>query len=263
MRRTGHGGGLIVFHRLARDYTAPTDLHSIFQEWFRDRGFAANGTSARGAVESAAVTGGYPIVLDLRDRLVVIVGGGAVAVRKAQGLLASGAGRIRVVAPACHPDLPPQVQRVQDVYRTEHLAGALIVFAATDSPGVNDAVVQDARRIGALVCRADVDEDNAGDFATPAMMRDGPLLITISSGGSPALSALNSDRLAAAMDPRWSQMAQAMQSLRPLIRAKLPPPRRAEAFRLLCSDAAMDELAREGIEGFTAWLRGKYPELDE
>jgi len=105
-----------------------------------------------------------------------------VGTRKALGLLASGARRVRVVSATFHPDMPAGVERVTEPYRTEHLKDASLVFAATDSPDVNDAIVRDARAIGALVCRADVDEDNAGDFATPAMLREGALLITVSSG---------------------------------------------------------------------------------
>ena len=47
----------------------------------------------------------YPLMLDVTDRLVVVVGGGAVAARKVAGLLAAGARRVRVVAPRLHPDL--------------------------------------------------------------------------------------------------------------------------------------------------------------
>src|SRR5438874_11292581 len=45
----------------------------------------------------------YPLMLDLRDRLVVIVGGGAVAARKARGLLDAGATRVRVISPTFTP----------------------------------------------------------------------------------------------------------------------------------------------------------------
>lgn len=206
---------------------------------------------------------GYPIVLDVSNRLAVIVGGGAVGLRKAQALLASGAQRIRVVSPAFHPDMPAVVERVAEAYQPEHLAGAALVFAATSSPEVNDAVVRDAHAIGALVCRADVDEDHAGDFATPAMLRRGELLLTVSSGGSPALSALIRDRIAESLDPRWLAMAEAMQTLRPLIRGALAPARRREVFRSLCTDPAMDELARGGVAGLRGWLAERFVELAE
>ena len=205
--------------------------------------------------------GGYPIVLEVRDRQVVIVGGGSVGARKAQGLLAGGATRVRVVSPTFHSDMPGQVERITDSYRPNHLQGASLVFAATDSPQVNDTVIRDARAIGALVCRADTDESNPGDFATPAMIRQADLLISVSSGGSPALSAMIRDRIAEAVDPRWVQMAQATRELRPHIRKRIASPRRAELFRLLCTDEAMNELSRGGLDGLKHWLQGRFPEL--
>jgi precorrin-2 dehydrogenase/sirohydrochlorin ferrochelatase len=202
-------------------------------------------------------------VLDLSARLVVVIGGGRVAVRKVRGLVESGAGRVRVVSPVFHADLPDSIERVQGEYQREHLSGAMMVFAATDSADVNDKVVQDAKAMGALVCRADTDEENAGDFATPAMFRQGPMLIAVSSGGSPALSALVRDRIANAIDPHWQRMAEAMQTLRPIIRRSLAPSRRTEAFRELCSDAAMQELSGGGVEGLHGWLKQKFPELSD
>jgi precorrin-2 dehydrogenase/sirohydrochlorin ferrochelatase len=205
--------------------------------------------------------GGYPIVLELRDRPVVIVGGGQVALRKALGLLASGATNVRVVSPTFHPHMPAQVQRIAQEYRAEHLAGAMLVFAATDSPQVNEAVVRDARAIGALVCRADADEQDSGDFATPAMFRDGALLVTVSTCGSPALAAMVRDRLQAAIDPQWARLADALRVLRPQIRASIPAALRPRLFRELCSEAAMQALSSGGVEALRAWLWRRFAEL--
>ena len=143
------------------------------------------------------------------------------------------------------------------------MAGAEIVFAATDDPGVNEQVVRDSHAIGALVCRADVDDVSAGDFSTPAMLRQGPVLVTVSSGGSPALSAKIRDELGRAIDPRWVRMAEAMQTLRPLIRSSLEPRRRTEAFRQLCTDQAMEELSHGGVDGLKGWLKRSFGELKD
>src|SRR5438045_776150 len=102
----------------------------------------------------------YPLLLEVSDRPIVIVGGGEVAVRKAMGLIDAGATSVRVVAPQVHERMPTQVQRIAETYRPEHLPGAELVFAATDDPKVNDAVVRDARELGILVCRADADDEN-------------------------------------------------------------------------------------------------------
>ena len=194
-------------------------------------------------------------MLDLSDRLVVIVGGGAVAARKARGLLDAGAMRIRVISPTFTPEMPAQVERVQREYDPHAIEGATLVFAATDDAGVNDRIVRDARRLGILVNRADSDEDNPGDFTTPAVHRDGELTITVSAS-SPALSAAIRDRLAQHCDAKWAKMAAAMRELRPRIVASgAPIEYRRNAFRDLASDDAMDILDRHGLEELWAWVR--------
>src|SRR2546422_567656 len=125
------------------------------------------------------------MMLDVCDRLVVIVGGGKVAARKALGLIEAGAKRVRVVAPQVRADLPGGIERIDARYAPEHLDGAILVFAATDVPEVNAAVVRDARGRGLLVSRADMDESDPGDFITPARFQDGPVIVAISAG-SPA-----------------------------------------------------------------------------
>jgi precorrin-2 dehydrogenase/sirohydrochlorin ferrochelatase len=205
----------------------------------------------------------YPLILDVSERLVVIIGGGAVALRKVLGLLAAGATRIRCVAPEFVEGLPEGLELVRESYEPRHLEGAGLVFAATDSPEVNDAVVREARHRGVLASRADTDEQNPGDFSTPAMLRDGPLIVTVSTEGSPALAARIRDDLADKIEPVHGQMAAAMQMYRPLIRdaAGLSQQRRREVFRAMASDEAMKELESGGLEALDAWLTRKWPEL--
>src|ERR1035438_6583048 len=72
----------------------------------------------------------YPVFLDLKDRPVLVVGAGKVALRKTRGLVEAGA-RITVVAPECEPefeDLPVRLGRRG--FRASDMANALLVFAA-------------------------------------------------------------------------------------------------------------------------------------
>lgn len=201
-------------------------------------------------------------MLDLSDRLVVIIGGGKVAARKAGGVLAAGALRLRVVAPRFAGEFPPAVERVAEAYRAEHLDGAGLVFAATDSTEVNDAVVAEARRRGIWASRADADEHEPGDFTTPALLRRGALTVAVSAAGAPALAAAVRDALAEQLDDAWVHLAAAMQSLRPIIRtAGLLPDRRRQIFRDLSGEEALAAVA-EGPEALRAWLVSRYPELE-
>ncbi|MDB5353854.1 MAG: precorrin-2 dehydrogenase and sirohydrochlorin ferrochelatase [Phycisphaerales bacterium] len=203
----------------------------------------------------------YPLLLDVADRLVVIVGGGNVAARKAGGLIAAGARRIRCVALEFSADLPAAVDRIKEQYASRHLEGAGLVFAATDRNDVNDAVVRDARERGILVNRADADDAEPGDFATPAKLEQGAVIVSVSAG-SAALSAAIRDDLARKLDARFVKMADAMKLLRPVIRtSSLPPDQRAMMFRELAADEALSVLDAGGIDALRGWLAERYPEL--
>jgi precorrin-2 dehydrogenase/sirohydrochlorin ferrochelatase len=211
----------------------------------------------------AAMPHNYPLMLDVSDRLIAIVGGGEVAARKAEGLLSAGAKRVRVISPAFHERMPTTVERISDVYHREHLNGASLIFAATDDSQVNTQVVNDAHEIGALVCRADGDDESTGDFAIPAMIRRGPVVVTVSSGGSPALAAKMRDSIEHAIDPRCIKMAETMQSLRPTILSipSLAPSRRRDIFRELATDQALSILETGGQDELHNWLQQSFPEL--
>ena len=196
----------------------------------------------------------YPLLLDVTDRLVVIVGGGAVAARKVRGIHGAGGKRVRCVAPQFTSDFPVEVERIAQEYAPAHLDGADLVFAATDNHAVNDAVVRDCRQRSIWVNRADSDEDKPADFVTPAKWEKGPVIVTVSAG-SAALAAALRDQIAGAIDPRYIAMAQAMQELRPMILAsKLDADRRSAIFRELAAEPALDLLDKQGIDGLRRWL---------
>src|SRR5947208_977733 len=105
------------------------------------------------------------MLLDVTNRPIVIVGGGVVAARTAEASLVAGATKITVVSTAFIDGMPAGLTRVESPYKSFHLKGAGLVFAATSSHDVNAAVVRDAQKKGILVCRADQGED-AGDFTS-------------------------------------------------------------------------------------------------
>lgn len=207
------------------------------------------------------MTQGYPLLLDVSSRLILIVGGGAVAVRKAQGLLAAGARHVRCVSPEFDTRMPGEIERIAEYFDESHLNGASLVFAATNSPDVNRQVVAAAQKRGLLVNRADGDDDRPGDFTVPAVHRHQAVNIAVWAGGSPALAAKIRDELAKQLDPALLQMAQAMEILRPLMKEKMPPDRRREAFRELAGAQAISILSQRGADGLIAWLADKYIEM--
>ena len=130
----------------------------------------------------------YPVNLDLRERRVLVVGGGSVAARKAEGLLRAGA-NVTVVAPVVVPELAqdPDIRWHERVYRRGEVASYRLAITATDDPAVNAQVARDGEAANVLVNSAD-DPPNCA-FILPAVVTRGDLQIAISTNGrSPAMA---------------------------------------------------------------------------
>jgi len=130
----------------------------------------------------------YPIFLDLREKPVLVVGAGAVALRKTRGLLEAGA-RVTVVAPRWRPEFESlPVRLAPRRFRSSDLRGACLVFTATDDRRVNRRVALEAKRRGIPVNVADAPAEC--DFLVPARVRSGEFQVAISTGGrNPRLAA--------------------------------------------------------------------------
>lgn len=86
----------------------------------------------------------YPIMVDLSHKPVLVVGGGKVARRKVQGLLAAGAD-VTVISPQIEPELKAMnIRWIQRQYQSGDTAGAVIVFACTDQATINQQIYRDA-----------------------------------------------------------------------------------------------------------------------
>lgn len=130
----------------------------------------------------------YPVVLDLRGRRALVVGGGRVAARKAAGLLRAGA-LVTVVAPTAVAELAqdPDVRWHRREYRRGEVASYRLAITATDDPAVNAQVARDGEAANVLVNSAD-DPANCA-FILPAVVDRGDLQIAITTNGrSPALA---------------------------------------------------------------------------
>lgn len=160
---------------------------------------------------------GYPIVLNGEAITALVVGGGRVAERKARALLAAGA-RVRVVAPVVSDALrelarsTPHCEIVERRYEGDDIAGARLVFAATDQREVNAAVARDAREAGILVNVAD--DGSLGDFVTPAVHESGGLLIAVTTGGIPGAAARVRDAISGRFDGRYADVLARLAELR-------------------------------------------------
>jgi uroporphyrin-III C-methyltransferase/precorrin-2 dehydrogenase/sirohydrochlorin ferrochelatase len=126
----------------------------------------------------------YLAGLDLRDRRVVVVGGGIVAQRRLPNLLDAGA-LVELVSPAATPAVEGMAQAEelrwhQRRYREGDLDGAWYVLALTDNAQVNAAVVAEATARRIFCVRAD--DGTAGTASTPASAEWNGLRIAVASG---------------------------------------------------------------------------------
>ena len=122
----------------------------------------------------------FPIMLDLRGRKSVVVGGGNIARRKIDGLIEAGA-KVTVIAPKC-TEMPTDVEIINREFEPQDLDGAWLVIAATDNPQVNMqvATVAEERHVWVNV----VDEPQICTAIMPAVIRRGMLTLAISTSGA-------------------------------------------------------------------------------
>jgi precorrin-2 dehydrogenase/sirohydrochlorin ferrochelatase len=129
--------------------------------------------------------GKYAIFLELGNRRVALVGGGAVAVRKAHTLLEAGARLVVVAEEASEAMVALCTQHgaelIRAKYSKEYLGEAVIVIAATNDHKINEQVYRDCQALE-IPCNV-VDEPQLCDFFVPAIVKRGDLQIAIGTSG--------------------------------------------------------------------------------
>src|SRR6266540_1508459 len=199
----------------------------------------------------------YPILVDLAARPVVVVGGGAVAERRALGLLAAGAD-LRVVSPRVGEGIDALAARGELTverrpYRTGDLAGAVLAVAATDDPEVNRRVAADGRAAGVPVNR--VDHPDGGDVTVPAVLRRGDLTVAVAtSGRTPGLAGALRRRLESDLGPEWAELVDLLAADQAAWRELLAP-EMLDAVRRGATDAVRERIRDAGLR--------RRPELQE
>jgi siroheme synthase-like protein len=156
-------------------------------------------------------------MLDGSKLSALVVGGGAVALRKVRALLDGGV-RVVVVATDADPELHVLAQNearltvILAAYSAGRIADATLVIAATDDPVVNARVAADAMKRQRLVNV--VDAPTTGTFLTPAVHRTGDLTIAVSAGRLPGAAAAIRNTLAGRFDARYAAAIAVLRDLR-------------------------------------------------
>ena len=151
----------------------------------------------------------YPVMLDLRGRRVLFVGGGWETEAKVRGLLEAGA-EVTLLSPFEHPGLEPLVHSgriswLRRGYRRGDLAGFRLCFAHPPDRSLNALIAREARERGVWLNA--VDDPAHCDFILPAVHRQGDLVIAVSTGGAaPALGVRIKQRLAEEYGPEYERV---------------------------------------------------------
>jgi len=167
----------------------------------------------------------FAAFLDVRGRPCVVIGGGPVAARKVDALLASGA-KVKVVAPELCERIALQAQAGQVSHEARPFApadldGADLAVAATHETDVNQQV-SDAARARHIPVNV-VDDAARSSFIMPSVVDRAPLAIAISSGGTtPVLARLLRARLETMIPAAYGRLAALAAKFRAKSRQRFP-----------------------------------------
>jgi precorrin-2 dehydrogenase len=199
----------------------------------------------------------YPIMMSLRGKQAIVVGGGRVGLRKVMGLLDSGA-QVIVIS----PDLSQELQEMERQGRIEWIPetfdaslldrypGAILVFGTTDQREVNVAVYK-ACVYRKILCNI-ADVPDLCTFIVPAVITQGDLMIAVSTGGaSPALARRIREDLQQHFGPEYGEMTHVLGELRKIVlRTGGAPDENKKIFREIVNSevlAALRENDRERV----------------
>ncbi len=195
----------------------------------------------------------YPVFLELEGKRAVVIGATAVHARKDEALRAAGAA-VEVFA--------------NRAWRPSDLGGAFVCVASSDDPDERDAIARAARERGVLLNV--VDDVSNCDFAMPAVVRRGDLVLAIATGGaSPALARRLREDLSERFGPEWSQILEVLREVREGTLDALPDPAERSRRWRAALDTALDSgeaerLIREGRRGeLKALLLARLATLEE
>lgn len=171
--------------------------------------------------DSEDVCSYYPLMLDLKAKPCLVVGGGRAATKRIMSLLEAGAA-VTVIAPQVTEEVREMANRGEVVwekrtFRADDLKGKFLVLAMSDDADLNAYVERGCRTRGILVCCNS--GPTKGDIIFPSVIRKGSLTISVSTGGrSPSLSRMIREELEKSLDDRLSLLCELMGDAREALR---------------------------------------------
>lgn len=185
----------------------------------------------------------YPIFIDLENKPVLVIGGGAVACRKVQTLLTYGA-LVRIISPYIIDELKCLIDGkncrwISKEYSEGDILDAVLVFSCTDQEEINARVAQDAGKLNRPVNV--VDDPDKCSFIVPSILTRGDLSIAVSTGGSSPLAArLIRQELEEIYGDEMKDYLDLLRTWRPKIKKNLSPEKRKAFWEMATSGKILD-----------------------
>jgi uroporphyrin-III C-methyltransferase/precorrin-2 dehydrogenase/sirohydrochlorin ferrochelatase len=201
-----------------------------------------------------------PLFIDVRQRPILVVGGGENAARKIRLLLRAQAA-VLVVAGDVNPEIAAlaasgALRIEQRPFSPSDIVGTIAVFAATGIPAIDEAVSAAARASGIPVNA--VDRPDLSTFIVPAIVDRDPMVVAISSGGAaPILTRRLRAQIEALLPARLGDLAEVAQRFRKAVLNVIPTAAVRRRFweRFFASPAAEAVLAGDAGRGDREILR--------
>lgn len=203
---------------------------------------------------------GYPVMLHVEGRECLLVGGGRVAARKAEGLLDAGAG-VTAISPSLDGTLMGRHTAGEITWHEREYARGdvarlrpFVVFAATNQQDVNRAVAEEARSLGILVNV--VDGCGESDFSSMTAVHRPPLTVGVATGGaSPALARHLKHELERVIGEEYQTLARWLADLRPVVKRQIEAQaERARLWERVIESDVLMQLRRGDEQGARARL---------
>lgn len=189
----------------------------------------------------------YPVFLDLNARLVIVVGGGVSALKKARSLRRYGAD-VTVITPDPGADLlaaeaDGELSLETRVYQRGDLAGAALAICVEADPETRAAVRAEAESIA---CPLNVQgAPEMCSFVVPAVVNREPLQFAISTGGfAPGIARRLKAEIAESYGPEWGEYAKLIGESRAIVLELIDDAAiRNEAFEAAGAPDLLDRIA--------------------
>lgn len=208
----------------------------------------------------------FPIFLTLKDRPCSVIGGGSVASRKVENLLASGAS-ITVIS----PEISKSLQQLADDnnilyiarnFESGDLDNCYLAFAATDNAAVNAsiAVIANEKNIPVNVA----DNPELCSFIVPSILDRSPVTIAVSTGGaSPVLARQLRMKLETMIPSACGRLAGITEEYRAKVKAHFPAQEQRKKFWESALKGSFAELVYAGQDTAARQLLDESLQKDE